>query len=78
LLKKYYCLSRKQIGYLRFILESYDGLAFVRTLDARQALVEIAYPASRRADAEALLAALVAECSMTAVAPPAAADLPSL
>lgn len=78
MLKKYYCLSRKQIGYLRFILESYDGLGFVRTLDSRQALVEIAYPASRRTDAEALLAALVAECAMTAVEPPAAADLPSL
>ncbi|MEZ4484032.1 MAG: DUF4911 domain-containing protein [Syntrophotaleaceae bacterium] len=73
--EKYYSPSRRQIGYLRFILESYDGLAFVRTLDSRQALVEIAYPASRRGDAEALLVSLAAECAMTAVAAPDAADL---
>jgi Domain of unknown function (DUF4911) len=73
LLKSYYCLPRREIGYLRFILESYDGLAFVTTLDNRQALVEIAYPASRREDAQALLAALAEECTMTAADPPPAA-----
>ncbi len=78
MLKAYYSLPRRQIGYLRFMLESYDGLAFVRTLDSRQALVEIAYPASRREDAEALLAALVIECTMTATVPPDAADFPAL
>lgn len=78
MLKTYYFLPRRQIGYLRFMLESYDGLAFVRTLDSRQALVEIAYPASRRGDAEALLAALVIECDMTATAPPDASDFPAL
>ena len=78
MLKSYYRLPRQQIGYLRFILESYDGLAFVRTLDSREALVEIAYPVSRRADAEDLLASLAAECAMTAVAPPPPAELPPL
>ncbi len=78
MLKSYYSLHRRQIGYLRFILESYDGVAFVRTLDNRQALVEIAYPASRREDAEGLLAALVEECHMTAVAPPPASEYPPL
>ncbi len=42
--KKYFRLPREQIGFLRFILESYDGLAFARTLDSRLALVEVAYP----------------------------------
>ncbi len=70
MLKSYYCLPRRQIGYLRFILESYDGLAFVTTLDNRQALVEISYPASRRKDAQALLAPLAEECTMTAAAAP--------
>jgi Domain of unknown function (DUF4911) len=66
--KRYFQLPRAEIGYLRFILESYDGLAFVRTLDSREALVEIAFHPSRREDAELLLTALVDECSM-AVAP---------
>jgi hypothetical protein len=78
LLKSYYSLPRQQIGYLRFILESYDGLAFVTTLDNRQALVEIAYPASRREDAQALLVALVEECAMTAVPAPVSAEYPPL
>lgn len=78
MLKSYYSLPRRQIGYLRFILESYDGLAFVSTLDNRQALVEIAYPASRCEDAQALLAALVEECAMTAVPGAAAAEYPPL
>jgi hypothetical protein len=76
--KLYFRIARAEIGYLRFILESYDGLAFVRTLDRREALVEIAFPASRRQDAEGLLAALTVECAMVAVPPPAADDYPAL
>lgn len=76
--KLYFRIARAEIGYLRFILESYDGLAFVRTLDNREALVEIAFPVSRRRDAEALLTALAVECSMAAVPPPAPGVHPSL
>ncbi len=56
--KRFFRISRTQIAYLRFILESYDGLAFVRTLDSREAIVEIAYPLLRTRDAEELLEAL--------------------
>ncbi len=76
--KRYFRIPRAEIGYLRFILESYDGLAFVRTLDSREALVEIAFPESRRRDAEALLAALAVECSMTAAPTPSPGTYPAL
>jgi hypothetical protein len=70
-IKRFYCIPRAEIAYLRFILESYDGLAFVRTLDNRAALVEIAYPPSRQRDVELLLTALDAELPMAEVpAPP--------
>ncbi|PLX80126.1 MAG: DUF4911 domain-containing protein [Desulfuromonas sp.] len=69
--KKYYILEKAEIAYLRFVLESYDGLAFVRTLDKTGALVEVAYPPSRSADAEILLAALEQETGMTETATPA-------
>lgn len=72
--KRYYRLSRASIAYLRFILESYDGLLFVRTLDSVGALVEIAYPPSRAVDAEALLTALSAEIPLLEVPPPPAED----
>ncbi len=69
--KKYFLLPKSKIAYLRFVLESYDGIAFVRTLDSGQALVEIAYPPSRRLDAEQLLEALQKETGMTATVVPA-------
>jgi hypothetical protein len=77
-LKRCFRLDRANIAYLRFILEGYDGLVFLRTLDPRAALVEVAYPASCRADAEALLAALVDECAMSEALWPPAGLYPSL
>jgi len=71
--KRYYRLQRTEIAWLRFILESYDGLAFVRTLDSREALVEVAYPPSRRGDAAALLDNLCTESSMQQVSTPSEA-----
>lgn len=74
--KRYFVLPRAEIGHLRFILESYDGLAFARTLDSRQALVEIAYPFNRSADAEALIKSLVEEVSLQEA--PTPKEIPSL
>ncbi len=68
--KRCYRLPPREIGYLRFVLEAYDGLAFARTLDARAGLVEIAWPPSRSADAEALLAALRLEIDLVPAAAP--------
>jgi hypothetical protein len=76
--KRCFRLDRASIAYLRFILEGYDGLVFLRTLDPRAALVEVAYPASCRADAESLLAALVAECTMSESPWPPAGHYPPL
>jgi hypothetical protein len=62
--KRCFRLNRATIGYLRFLLEGYDGLIFLRTLDPRTALVEVAYSLSCRRDAEELLAALSVECAL--------------
>ena len=40
-LSKYYRLHRKDIAYFKFIIESYDGMAVVRTKDPHEALVEL-------------------------------------
>ena len=37
--KQYYRVDRRQIHFLKFILEGYDGMAVVRTLDPPQGLV---------------------------------------
>ena len=68
--KRYFQIPRAEIGHLRFILESYDGLAFARTLDNQIALVEIAYSPSRIRDVEPLLEALVDEVGLHEVSVP--------
>jgi len=62
--KRYFILPRAEIGHLRFILESYDGLAFARTLDKQKGLVEIAYSPSRTRDVDSLLKNLIAEVGL--------------
>lgn len=68
--KRYCQLPRGEIGYLRFILESYDGLAFARTLDSSAGLVEIACSPARKGDLDDLLGALAEEIGLRQVAPP--------
>ncbi|MHB1399012.1 MAG: DUF4911 domain-containing protein [Trichloromonadaceae bacterium] len=72
----YFQLGKQQIALLRFLLESYDGLVFLRTLDNRLALVELAWPPSRAVDALALIAALEQELGMQPA--PVPAEIPPL
>ncbi|HDR46221.1 MAG TPA: DUF4911 domain-containing protein [Geoalkalibacter subterraneus] len=67
---RYFSLPPQDIAYLRFILESYDGLCFMRTLDNRSGVIEVAWPVSQRADAQQLLAALQEEITLYEIAPP--------
>jgi len=69
-LNRCFLIPRQQIAYLRFILESYDGLVFMRTLDADRAVVEIAYSPTHAADAEKLIRAMEQETGMTEIPPP--------
>jgi len=45
----------ERIHFLKFILEGYDGLAILSTLDARQGIVEIRYPNELETDLQELL-----------------------
>ncbi|MFO7556831.1 MAG: DUF4911 domain-containing protein [Desulfobacterales bacterium] len=38
-IKKYFRIDRKEICFLKFILEAYDGIATLTTIDARQGIV---------------------------------------
>jgi len=38
---RFYRLHRKDIAYFKFIIESYDGMAVVRTKDPYEAIVEL-------------------------------------
>jgi len=59
-----FALPAKEIGYLRFVLEGYDGLAQLRTLEPSQALVEIIYALSQHGLMASLLVALQDEIGL--------------
>ena len=40
-IKKIYRVDRREINYLRVIIESYDGMAVVKTIDPYEALIEL-------------------------------------
>ena len=40
-IKKQYRVDRREIAFIRFIIEAYDGLATVTTLDANTGLIEL-------------------------------------
>ena len=48
-------ISPDRIHFLKFILEGYDGLALLTTLNSRQGLVEIKYPPEVEKDITNLL-----------------------
>lgn len=40
-IRRIYRVDRREIIYLRVIIESYDGMAIVRTVDPNEALIEL-------------------------------------
>jgi hypothetical protein len=36
---RYYRIDRREIAFLRFIFEAYDGIAVVKTIDAQKGLI---------------------------------------
>lgn len=51
-------ISSKRIAFLRFLLEGYDGLALLSTVDAGQGLVKCVFPRENYQELLALLAAI--------------------
>ena len=54
-------ISPDRIHYLKFILEGYDSLAVLSTVNARQGLVEIRYPLEFKEDLEVLLTEIASD-----------------
>jgi hypothetical protein len=64
-----YRIDPYEIHYVKFILEAYEGLATLTTLDADNGLIQLAVPPGCRDALEALLEALGREVRMEPVAP---------
>jgi hypothetical protein len=48
-------IAPDRIGYLRFLLEGYDGLAILTTIDSGNGLVRLAVPRARYTEVMLLL-----------------------
>jgi Domain of unknown function (DUF4911) len=71
---RYFLLDRRDLVYLTFILEAYEGLTTLSTVDKQQTLVSITtFPCSAEA-LDDLLTAVGKEITLTETAPPQAAD----
>ncbi len=58
---RYFRLHRKDIAYFKFIIESYDGMAVVRTKDPHEAIVELMVAPGWERDVEEVLEGLCKE-----------------
>jgi hypothetical protein len=57
----YLDLPPREIAYVKFIFESYEGVALVRTIDRRAATLVVLVAPDFEGDARAAIASLVAE-----------------
>ncbi len=55
---KYIKLDKKDIAYLHFILEGYEGMATATTIDKKAAVVKLFVPPEFISEVEQVLAAL--------------------
>ncbi len=55
---KYLRLARRDLVYFKFILEAYEGLSILSTVEAASGVVRLSYFADAAADIAALLADL--------------------
>lgn len=65
--RRHYRIAPAQIGLLRFLVEGYDGILFLCTIDASAAIVELSWSESCLDEAERILAGLSLELGMEAV-----------
>jgi hypothetical protein len=61
---KYLRLRREDIAYFKFIIESYEGMAVVRTQDPHEAIVELMVAPGWEKDVEEVLGGLRKEMTI--------------
>ncbi len=67
---KYFSVDRCDIAYLRFIIESYDNLAILSTVDSGKGIVSLNIPIDFIEDAQQLVRELSKEISIREINPP--------
>jgi hypothetical protein len=67
---KYFRLHRKDIAYFKFIIESYEGMAVVRTKDPYEAIVELMVAPGWEKDVDEILEGLRKEIPIESLPSP--------
>lgn len=62
---RYFRIDTGDLAYLKFILEGYEGMSTLRTVDRAAGIVEVIIPISFAGEMDRLLAALRGEIAMT-------------
>ena len=65
--RRCYRVDRRQIGYFKFILEAYDNVAVVTTLDSRQAVIQVAVAPGCEAVVDSIVKGLTGEIDVMPV-----------
>lgn len=69
-LVRYFHIQGKDLVRLKFILEAYEGLATLSTVDGRKGIISIAVPGGLEHELDGLLDSLFKETSLCRVDPP--------
>lgn len=72
MIKRYYQVERKDIAIIQFIIEGYEGMATVSTIDPQRACLRISIIEDQLGDFELLVKDLQKTFSMTEVTGPEA------
>ncbi|WP_298434122.1 DUF4911 domain-containing protein [Geobacter sp.] len=64
---RYFRVERRELVYLKFIVEAYEGLATLSTADRERGIVAISYPRHFAEDLDALLTELGTEIALQEV-----------
>jgi len=64
---RFFRIHRKEIAYFKFIIESHEGMAVVRTKDPHEAIVELMIAPGWERDIEEVLEGLRKEITIEAI-----------
>jgi uncharacterized protein DUF4911 len=73
---RYFRVDRRDLVYLKCILEAYEGMSTLSTVERQGCIVRLTVPAPFAADMASLIAELQKEITLTELPPPAAGPSP--
>ena len=69
-IRRYYRIDRRQIAFLKFILEAYDGIAAISTIDSRRGDIVLDIAPGCEAEVDAVVKDLGRQMMIEAKQPP--------